>query len=323
VELAPNLGREVHAFSAEAGEPVRTYLLGAEAPAGAWIDRVQGVTEILRQEGTPVSGFDLNVASQIPSGAGLSGGAAMVVAILRALREVFSLSLDDLRLAKAGHGAESRFMGAPTGIVDLLASSLGDSRSALFVDVRTLAHERLALPREVEPLVIASGTDRARAMDELRSRRKECDLAAQMLGVARLGDLGERDLSRAAKLPEPLGRRVRHVVREDARVRDAVDALRRRDGDYLGALLDASHASQRDDFEISRPEIDALVALSRAQPEVLGARLSGWGLGGSIVALARAGTGLTVGLRIVDRFARLSGLGASLLIPSGPAAPRP
>lgn len=319
VELAPNGGGDVHAFSAEAVGPPETYSLGSEKPGRGWLDRVQGVTEILRKEGCAIGGFDLLVTSQIPRHVGLSHGAALEVALLRALREVFGLALDDVRVAQAGGRAETEFVGSSKGIMDLLASSLADPRSALFVDVRTLAHERLPLPRTVEPIVVASGIDLTRAVDEFRVRRDECQEAAKLLGVARLGDLGERDLSRAGRLPEPLGRRVRHVVREDARVRDAVEALRRGDADYLGALFDASHASQRDDFQVSKPQIDVLVALSRAQPEVLGARLSGWGFGGSIVALAKVGTAFQVAHRIADRFTRLSGLVASVVIPSGPA----
>ena len=316
VELAPAAAGEVRAFSVEMGGAPESFTLGREARGRGWLDRVQGVTATLARDGHTVSGFDLRISSRVPAGAGLGSSAALVVAVLRALRQAFALRLDDLALAQAAHRAESEFMGAPGGILDPMASSLADPSAALLVDTRTLAHERLPLPREVEPLVVASGSRSASPVGGMRARRDECARAAALLGVGRLGDLGERDLSRSSRLPEPLPRRVRHVVREDARVLDAADALRRGDADYLGALFDASHASQRDDFEVSTPEIDVLVALARAQPEVLGARLTGGGFGGSIVALARADTAAAVGRTVVERYARLSGLTPALLVPA-------
>jgi galactokinase len=251
----------------------------------------------------------------VPVGSGLSSSAALEVSLLRALRDAFGLRLDDVALALLGQRAEVEFVGAPVGIMDQLASSLADAHAALFVDTRTLAHERLPLPADVEIAVVNSGVTHGHATGDYRTRRAECERAARRLGVPQLRDLAEAELPRALLLPDPLGRRVRHVVTEDARVLAAVEALRRGDGAQLGALFDASHASQRDDYEVSVPEIDLLVSLARAEPEVLGARLTGGGFGGSIVALARSGSARAVADRVAEAYGRRSGGRATVLVP--------
>jgi galactokinase len=316
VELSPRAGGEVRAFSADVpGERVGSFTLGSEAPRRDWLDYVQGVTQVATAAGHRLGGFDLRVASAVPVGSGLSSSAALEVSLLRALREAFGLRLDDVALALLGQRAEVEFVGAPVGVMDQLASSLADARAALFIDTRTLAHERLPLPPDVEIAVVNSGVTHGHATGDYRTRRAECERAAARLGVPQLRDLAEADLPRAMELPEPLGRRVRHVVTEDARVLASVEALRRGDGARLGALFDASHASQRDDYEVSVPEIDLLVSLARAEPDVLGARLTGGGFGGSIVVLVRSGAARAVAERVADAYGRPSGRRATVLVP--------
>jgi galactokinase len=316
VELAPARGREVRAFSADVpGGKVERYLLGAERKRRGWLDYVQGVTDVLRRDGHELGGFDVGFTSAVPLGSGLSSSAALEVSLLRALREAFALRLDDVALALAGQRAEAEFVGAPVGVMDQLACSLADARSALFIDTRTLAYEKLPVPAEVEPLVVSSGVSHSHAGGDYRVRRAECERAARALGVEQLRDLTASDLPRALALPEPLGRRVRHVVTEDARVLAAVEALRTGDAARLGSLFDASHASQRDDYEVSIPEIDLLVSLARRDPDVLGARLTGGGFGGSIVALARASTGASAGRRLASAYHAASGRTARVLVP--------
>lgn len=316
VELAPRPGREVRAFSADVpGRRVERYVLGAERKGRGWLDYVQGVTDVLPRDGHDLGGFDVRFTSSVPLGSGLSSSAALEVSLLRALREAFSLRLDDVALALAGQRAETEFVGAPVGVMDQLASSLADARSALFIDTRTLAHEKLPLPPDVEVVVVSSGISHSHAGGDYRVRRAECEQAAAALGVKQLRDLTVADLPRALALSEPLGRRVRHVVTEDARVLAAVEALRAGDAARLGALFDASHASQRDDYDVSIPEIDLLVSLARRDPDVLGARLTGGGFGGSIVALARAATGAAAGQRVASAYDAVSGRTARVLVP--------
>lgn len=311
VDLRPTGGTLVSIRSDELGSAA--YRLGEEAAGKGWVDYVQGVTWALRvHHGFELGGFEARIRSDVPVGAGLSSSAALEVALLRALREAFGLALDDVRLALAGQRAETDFVGAPVGPMDQLAASLADDRTALFLDTRDLSYERVALPERIEPVVISSGLVHRHASGDYRRRRAECEEAARLLGVRALRDAAPGDEGR---LPPPLDRRARHVLRENARVLALVEAFRARRLETIGPLLQASHASQRDDFEVSIPEIDRLVALASAQPGVLGARLTGGGFGGSILALARRGTGRPAARAIATTYQAETGHRGRVLVP--------
>jgi galactokinase len=289
--------RIVRAFSAQVSpEGPSTFELGKELPRNAWIDYVQGVVVALRSEGHGVSGFDAYLQSDVPVGAGLSSSAALEVALLRALAVLFDLPLDPVAMARLGRRAENDFVGAPVGIMDQMAASLASVGVALFLDTRTLRFQSVPVPRPVELLVIDSGVAHAHATGEYRTRRDECARAATWLGVHELRDVSSVDGVRA--LPPPLDRRARHVVSENARVLRAVEALRRGEVETLGEVLRASHASLRDDFEVTTPDLDRLVQTAERDRDVLAARMTGGGFGGSIVALARAGRAAAAGQRI-------------------------
>lgn len=315
--VAPSSGRRVRVWSRElsANASLHVFHLGDEEAGQGWLDYVQGVTVALRTAGFQVGGFDLALASDVPLGSGLSSSAALEVSVLRALRRLFGLDFDDVMLAKIGRAAETDFVGAPIGIMDQMASSLASVGEALFIDTRTLATAPVALPAGTELVVINSGVAHHHAHGDYRTRRAECERAASMLNVAELRDVGVADLGRAQALPSPLDRRVRHVVTENQRVLDAVAAMRANDAEALGALFSASHASQRDDYECSVPAIDQLVAIAQADPAVLGARLTGGGFGGSIVALVRTGEGAAVAARVAGEYTLSSGHAATVLVP--------
>jgi galactokinase len=279
---------------------------------------VQGVTFALARAGFRVGGFSAWIDSDVPLGSGVSSSAALEVAMLRALREANHLDLDDVRIARLGQEAENDLVGAPVGIMDQMCASLADQHAALLLDCRSLEHERIALPRGADLVVINSGvTHRLAAGDSgYATRRSQCEEAARLLGVSSLRDLAAGDLPRAMALPEPLGRRVRHVVNENARVLEAAAALRSGDVDAAGRLFVASHASMRDDYEVSAPEVDLLVAIAAADADVHGARLTGGGFGGSIVALARAGAGADVAARVSAAYAAQSGQTPTVLVPA-------
>ena len=295
---------------------IESFTVGHEAKVRRWFDYVQGCTQALRREGTTLAGFDLAIASNVPLGSGLSSSAALEVSLLRGLRDLFGLALDDVTLAKLGQRAENDFVGAPVGLMDQMASSLADEHAALFLDTRTLAYERVPLPGGTALVVINSGVAHNHASGDYRTRRAECETAASRLGVRELRDVGIGDLQRLEALPEPLNRRARHVVTENQRVLDAVAAMKAGDAARLGALFDASHASQRDDYEVSVKEVDALVDITRAQPGVYGARLTGGGFGGSIVALVRHERARAVAEVASARYREHTGRQASLLVPS-------
>jgi galactokinase len=321
VQLTTRLDSVVQATSANA-QPDGHFTLGQEAQAHQWFDYVQGITWALAQHGYTLGGFDLAVASDVPLGGGLSSSAALEVALLRALREAFALDLDDVRLARLGQIAENDFVGARCGIMDQMAASLADTRTALFLDTRSLDHARIPLPEQADLVVIHSGVTHRIAeghgvQSEYNARRADCEEAATMLGVPQLRDLTSADLGRLDALPERLQRRARHVITEDDRVLDAVAALKAGNLEQLGELFFASHASMRDDFDVSTPEIDLLVDLARQDADVFGARLTGGGFGGAVVILAAGGTGHAVGERLAGVYGERSGQSPTVLVPSG------
>jgi galactokinase len=319
VELAPRADRAVRVASdVDAEAPPREYELGGETAGRGWLDYVQGVTSLLAADGHRLGGFDARITSRVPVGSGLSSSAALSVSLMRALRPAFGLALDDVQIARLGQRAENEFVGARVGIMDPMAASLADEGTALFLDARTLQFERVPLPPGVELVVIDSNVPHNHAAGDYNTRRAECERAASLLGVRQLRDVGEEDLGRVAALPDPLNRRARHVVTEDARVLAAVRAMRTGEATRLGELFFASHASMRDDYEVSIKEIDLLVDLARADPAVYGARLTGGGFGGSIVLLAHAGQGAAVAGRILEAYCRQTGSRARALVPELP-----
>lgn len=313
VELSRRDDDLVSVYSADVRGGVLGYHLGDESRQQRWLDYVQGATWALRGSGHSLGGFDLRIASEVPLGGGLSSSAALGVALLRGLRALYSLALDDVALALLAHRAESEFVGAPVGVMDPFAASFADERAALFLDTRTLDFERVPLPPSLGLVVIFSGVQHQISGGDYRTRRAECERAAALLGVPQLRDVAdERAL---AGLPAPLDRRARHVVREDARVLAAVRALRAGDLAGLGALFAESHASMRDDYEVSVPAIDALVEVARADPAVYGARLTGGGFGGSVVILAPRERAGEVAARVARRYAEETLHAPRILVP--------
>jgi galactokinase len=296
---------------------VAEYQVGRERRGKGWLDYVQGVSSVLAGAGHRLGGFALAIESDVPLGSGLASSAAILVATMRALRDLFALDLDDVALARLAQRAEVDFVGARVGIMDQLCASLGDESHALFVDTRSLAYERVPFPARLELAVINSGVTHSNAAGEYNTRRSECERACKLLGVASLRDLSTADLARIAALPAPLAGRARHVVTENQRVLDTVAALKAGRLDALGGLLAASHRSMRDDYQVSVGEIDLLVELADAHPDVIGARLTGGGFGGSIIALTPAGKAAGAGGAIVKEYRTRSGRPGRLLVPGG------
>jgi galactokinase len=295
---------------------LREYDVGAETTTGYWIDYVQGVTWVLAQHGFEMPGADLLVESTVPIGAGVSSSAALQVSLLRSLRAAFAWPFDDMTVAKLAHEAETRFVGAAVGLMDQMVCSLGRQEHALFLDTRSLESEHVPIPATVDFAVIDSGITHRNIGEGYTERRKESFAAAGALGVRYLRELTSRDLSRIDHLPPVLQRRARHIVTENERVLAAVDALKSGDGPLLGTLFNASHASMRDDYETSAPDIDVLVSLAQTDANVFGARMTGGGFGGAIVIAAHRGAAAAVAARALDAYrSRVPWQGAILLPP--------
>ncbi|MCC7369623.1 MAG: galactokinase [Chloroflexi bacterium] len=319
VAAAPRADDRVRVSSRERDDgAISTYRYGDEQPAGSWVDYVQAVTSVLTAARYRLDrGLDIALESDVPLGSGLASSAALLVALMRAARGVLGLELDDVSLARLAQRAENDFVGARVGIMDQLCASLGDEHHALFVDTQSLAYERVLFPDTLELVVINSGVSHSNAAGDYNTRRSECEWACALLGVSSLRALTLDDLPRIDALPAPLNRRARHVVTENQRVLDMVAALKAGRLDELGPLMAGSHASMRDDYEVSVPEIDLLVALAVAHPEVVGARLTGGGFGGSIVALTRRGAAAAIGFAVVAAYRARTGLNGRLLVPAG------
>jgi galactokinase len=317
VQLTRRADQTVRARSAQTALTYAEYTIGQERSRGDWLDYVQGLTWALREAQVgQLGGFDLSISSDVPLGAGLSSSAALEIAVLRAVRQAYELELDDLQLALLGQRAENDFVGARCGIMDQMAASLADTSSALFLDTRSLEFRRLPLPRDADLVVIHSGVTHEISGGDYNTRRAECEEAARQLGVAQLRDLGPADLARIGELGEPLGRRARHVATENERVLEAVAAIEAGDLERLGGLFLASHASMRDDFDVSVPDVDLLVELARMNPDVYGARMTGGGFGGSVVMLTCRGRDRAVAERLARDYAERSGRTPTLLVPA-------
>jgi len=260
---------------------------GSDPAVPEWSAYALGVAWALRASAGS-RGVDIAIASDVPIGAGLSSSAAIEGAVATALNELWELGLDSVALAQAGRRAENEAVGAPTGIMDQMASMLGRADAATFLDCRTL--ETRSIPtgfgaEGLEVLVIDTQVKHAHSTGGYRERRDACERGAALLGIPALRDATPGDLPRAAELMDDVTfRRVRHIVTENQRVLDTVAALETRGPRAIGDLLVASHASMRDDFEISVPELDLAVDTAVATGAV-GARMTGGGFGGAAIAL--------------------------------------
>ncbi|MFT4219718.1 MAG: galactokinase [Microbacterium sp.] len=278
---------------------------GTDVPE--WAAYPLGVAWALRrQAGAAGAGADIAIASDVPVGAGLSSSAAIEGAVASALGEVWGLGLDRVALARAGRVAENDAVGAPTGIMDQMASMLGQPDAAVFLDCRSLETDIVELglaAAGLELLVVDTRVAHAHSTGGYRERRAACERGAAAMGVTALRDLTVDDLPEvAARVDDETLRRVRHVVTENQRVLDTVRALRSDGPRAIGALLRASHASMRDDFEISVPELDAAVDAAIAAGAI-GARMTGGGFGGAAIALVPREDAATAATDITRAFA--------------------
>ena len=267
------------------------------------------VREVARR-GHAIPPLDIHVASELPMGVGLSSSAALEVATLRAVRHLLDAPFDDVEIAQMAQRAEIEYAGVRCGIMDQMASSLADTEHALFLDARSLATKLWSLPAGSAVVVIDSGVPRSLVSSKFNERRAECEEACARLGVASLRDV--RRVAVVEALPDPWRRRARHVVSENERVLRAVAGS---DGARLGRLMNESHASLRDDYEVSIAELDRLVSLLQEHPAVHGAKLTGAGFGGACVAICAADRIADVAAEVLGDYRRLGGRGRLLAPP--------
>jgi len=298
VQAAHSADGRFHVYSSNLDESA-DFEADGELPEG-YARYVAGCVHVLRDHGVDVPPLALKVHSDVPMGSGLSSSAALEVAVLRALRRLLGLDLDDVQIAQYAQQAEIRYAGVQCGIMDQMASSLADVDHMLFLDTRTLERKLLPMPANSELIVIDSGVARTLATSKYNERFAECREAARLLGVPMLRDV--TDVRALAGLPTTLQKRARHVVTENARVLAAV--AENLDAAAFGRLMDASHASLRDDYEVSIPALDTLCDMLRAEDGVYGARLTGAGFGGACIALCTTGRAADIAGRVATRYNR-------------------
>lgn len=286
-----------------------------------WTAYPLGVVWVMRQLGITIGGFDLYLQSTVPSGAGLSSSAAIECAVATGFNELASAGLGLNELVLVGQRAENEVVGAPTGILDQSASLLSTDGHAVFLDCRT--QESKLVPLDLAAaglliLVVDTKVSHSHATGGYSARRASCELGAEVLGVRALRDVAAAGLPEAAGLlDEETFRRVRHIVTENQRVLDTVAVLDDAGPAAIGALLTASHASMRDDFEISCAELDLAVDTALAHG-ALGARMTGGGFGGSAIALIPAAAEEQVRTAVVHAFAE-AGFGVPDIFAVSPA----
>ncbi|MBD1557204.1 galactokinase [Vibrio sp. S9_S30] len=257
-------------------------------PNKIWANYIRGVVLHIRQRGFQFGGADLVVSGNIPQGAGLSSSASLEVAVGKTITELYSLDLNNQSLALIGQEAENQFVGCNCGIMDQLISAKGKEGSALLIDCRTLETQPIHLPSKLAVLIINSNKSRGLVDSEYNTRREQCEAAAAFFNVDALRDVTIEQLENAkSEMDELVYRRAKHVVTENARTVAASSALKQGQVDELSELMRQSHLSMKDDFEITIPEIDYLVAkIDELIGSTGGVRMTGGGFGGCVVALA-------------------------------------
>ncbi|MGV9987467.1 galactokinase [Streptomyces olivaceus] len=274
----------------------------------AWTAYPSGVVWALREAGHELTGADVHLASTVPSGAGLSSSAALEVVVALALNDLYSLGLRGWQLARLCQRAENVYVGAPVGIMDQTASACCEAGHALFLDTRDLSQRQIPFDLAAEGmrlLVVDTRVKHSHSEGEYGKRRAGCEKGAALLGVDALRDVPYADLDAALERlgdEEEIRRLVRHIVTENERVERVVSLLESGETRAIGPVLVEGHASLRDDFRISCPELDLVVDTAHASG-ALGARMTGGGFGGSAIVLVEAADVEPVTRAVRDAFA--------------------
>ena len=286
IALRPRSDRRVVVEALDIDEEV-TFPLDRIVRSGSdWAAYLKGVAWSLQESGHGLEGWEGVLTGDVPQGAGLSSSAAMELAAARAFGVASGLGWRPAEMAKLCQRAENEWVGVRCGIMDQMISALGEAGKAVLIDCRSLETRPVSLPAQTVVVVMDTGTQRGLVDSAYNDRRESCEAAAAFFGVPALRDVGVTEIWEAGPgLEETLRRRARHVVTENARTLEAYEAMAEGDADRLGRLMDASHDSLRDDFEVSSRELNAMVRCARQQSGCYGARMTGAGFGGCAVAL--------------------------------------
>jgi len=281
-----------------------------------WANYIRGVVKCLLERGYKFNGADISVSGDVPQGAGLSSSAALEVVIGQTFKVLYNLEISQAEIALNGQQAENQFVGCNCGIMDQMISAEGRENHAMLLDCRSLETEAVSMPEEMAVVIINSNKKRGLVDSEYNTRREQCEEAARIFGVKALRDVSvEQFNEKVSELDELVAKRARHVITENDRTVEAAQALRAHDMKRMGQLMAQSHASMRDDFEITVKEIDTLVDIVKAViGEQGGVRMTGGGFGGCIVALMPPALVDEVKATVEEKYQAATGLKESIYV---------
>ena len=311
--------RRVRVISVDYGNEQDEFDLDAPIEALSdrlWANYVRGVVKHLLEAGYTLGGADMVISGNVPQGAGLSSSASLEVSVGQFFKSLNKLEISPTEIALIGQRAENRFVGCNCGIMDQLISAQGEADHALLIDCRSLVTQSVEMPRDIVVVIINSNVQRGLVGSEYNTRRRQCEEAARFFGVKALRDV---DLSTFDARPPGLdpvtARRARHIITDSQRAIDLSAALETSDLTRIGALMAQSHASMRDDFEITHPAVDALVDIVKSVlGNAGGVRMTGGGFGGCVVALMPDEFVPRVRAAVAEEYPAASGLNASIYV---------
>jgi len=320
IALRPRGDRHVQVHSLDFGESGEFSLAQLGGAEGGWIEYVRGMAWALEKKDRKLPGWEGVTAGDVPIGAGLSSSAAMELAVARAFCAVSGFEWNAPEMALLAQKAENGWVGVHCGVMDQMISAAGEDGHALLIDCRSLDTRPVPLPPGTSVVILDTATRRGLVDSAYNERRRDTAAAARALDVPALRDVSVRTLERRAGELEPeTYRRARHVVTENERTLQAAGALERGDAAQVGRLMNQSHASLRDDYEVSRAELDAIVQLAQGHPGCHGARMTGAGFGGCAVALVESAAAPRFAAEVAAKYQARVGLEPKVYVCSASA----
>lgn len=309
IALRPRIDRRMVVHSLDFDQMVEVELDQMSNSGQGWAEYLKGVAWALKDAGMQIDGWEGVTAGDVPIGAGLSSSAALELATVRAFASVSQLEWKPAQMALLSQRAENQWVGVNCGIMDQMISAAGAAGHALLIDCRTLESQLVPLPPETAVIVLDTATRRGLVDSAYNERRSQCEAAARFFGVKALRDVSVPQFeARAGELDEVTRRRARHVITENERTLKAADVMRAGDASALGLLMNASHESLRDDFEVTNSALNTIVEIARQQAGCYGARMTGAGFGGCAVALVKASAARDFDLTVTAAYTKATGL---------------
>ena len=314
IALRPRSDRRILLHSVDFDAPADFSLNDIQHGAG-WTEYVKGIAWVLQKEGYRVNGWEGVLAGDVPIGAGLSSSAALELALIRAFWAVSHWDWDGAAMARLAQQADHEWVEIQSGIMDQMISAEGKAGHALLIDCRSLETRLVPLPEGTRVLVLDTATRRGLVDSVYNELVGQCWAAAAHFGVPALRDVSIATFNaRSSQLDEITRRRARHVITENGRTLQAAEAMQRGDAVALGHLMNASHASLRDDYEVSSQELNVMVEIAREQPGCFGARMTGAGFGGCAVALVEVESAPGFANRVAEAYERKIGIKPNVYI---------